>query len=406
MNLIYKNEKTLFAILLVISSIIWLAIILGTLGLALVYVFVFFIFYLFAQSAFISYLKGTAVKITPTQFPDLSERVNACAAKLELREVPDAYILNGNGVFNAFATRFLGRNFIVLLSDIVDALEQHPDAINFYIGHEIGHIKRNHIGWSPVLMPASFLPLVGAAYSRACEYTCDRHGLAACVDMGSAQLGLAALAAGAKRWRTMSKTGYAEQSRDTSAFWMSFHEYLSDYPWLTKRMAALKALASGQEATQPSRNPIACFLAIFVPRLGLIGGGAGSLIVVVAIIGILAAVAIPQYQDYVNKAQLMQAVSVGRQATVAVDQYYSQKNAVPENLEQAGFSASTTGTFAQVITVNPDNGIISVALTTPALYAGKQIIFVPNIDANKQIVWQCSAAGIPNKVLPQDCQSN
>jgi hypothetical protein len=44
------------------------------------------------------------------------------------------FLLNGDGIFNAFATRFLGRNLMVLFSDIVDAMEAQPEALNFYIG--------------------------------------------------------------------------------------------------------------------------------------------------------------------------------------------------------------------------------------------------------------------------------
>ena len=144
--------------------------------------------------------------------------------------VPDAYLLNGNGAFNAFATRFLGRNFIVLLSDVVDALDAEPDAINFYIGHELGHIGRSHLLWGPLLFPASILPLLGAGYSRAREYTCDLHGAACCASLAGAQHGIAALAAGSRRWQSLDTRRYAAQAESSSGFWMSFHELISSYP--------------------------------------------------------------------------------------------------------------------------------------------------------------------------------
>lgn len=146
MDLVYGKERPLFVVSLLISLIFWLAVILGTLGVALVYIVFFFIFYLFVQSAFISHLKGTAVKITEEQFPDLYQRVQACCDKIGLNPAPDAYLLHADGVFNALATRFLGRNFIALYSDVVDALESHPGAVNFYIGHELGHIHRKSYG--------------------------------------------------------------------------------------------------------------------------------------------------------------------------------------------------------------------------------------------------------------------
>lgn len=58
MNLVYKNERALFAISLVFSLLFWLLIVVGTLGIALIYLLVGAIVYAFAQSAFISYIKG------------------------------------------------------------------------------------------------------------------------------------------------------------------------------------------------------------------------------------------------------------------------------------------------------------------------------------------------------------
>src|SRR5471030_40846 len=172
-ELVYKNETTLRAIALVLSIIIWLLLLFGTVGALLIYLLLFALFALVAHSALIAHLRGNAIRISAQQMPDLYQRLYTCARKLDM-PVPDAYLVNGNGVLNAFATRFLGRSFVVLLSDVVDSMEDRPDALNFYIGHELGHLRRHHLTWSKVLAPAMFLPLIGAAYSRAREYTCDR----------------------------------------------------------------------------------------------------------------------------------------------------------------------------------------------------------------------------------------
>lgn len=402
MSLIYKNEKRLFTILLIMSLAIWGGLIIGTSGIVLIYIASFFIFYLFAQAGFISYLKGTAVEITPEQFPDLHKQISDSSQKLQLPKVPEAYLLHADGAFNALATRFLGRNFIVLFSDVVDALEAHPDALNFYIGHEIGHIKRNHLLWGPVVAPAAILPLLGAAYSRSREYTCDRHGLAACHDPASATLGLAALAAGGNRWRTVNIDRYVLQARDSSGFWMSLHELISDYPWLTKRVAAVQTLAKGNEPKQPGRHPIAWLLALFVPRLG-VGGGAGSGIVTIAVIGILAAIAIPAYQEYQVRGQLSQAVSEARVAANAIADYYQTNNTLPQTLAQAGYNPSYIPPGIQPITMDANTGSIKLTIDIPA-HLGKTIELVPSIDDNKQIVWRCGSSDLDSKLLPVDCR--
>ncbi len=293
-GLVYRNEPTLFGLTLAVSILAWLALLVGTLGVALVYLPIVFVIYLFAQSALIAHLKGTAVRVTARQFPDLHARLIACCERLGISRAPDCYLVNGQGAFNAFATRFLGRNFVVLLSDVVDALEERPGAVSFYIGHELAHIQRGHLVWGPVLMPGSVLPLLGAAYHRACESTCDLYGAACCAETGDALAGIAALAAGRKRWKGLSLEEYLGQAQESAGFWMSFHELVSDYPWLVKRAARVVGFREGQAPRLPSRNPLAYFFALFVPRL--VGGGAGglvSLLVLVAIVGIVAAIAIP-----------------------------------------------------------------------------------------------------------------
>ena len=119
-----------------------------------------FIAYLFAHSALISYIKGNGVELSARQFPDLMQRFDACCDTLGMKERPEAYVLQGNGLLNAFATRFLGRQYVVLLSDTVDAMEEHPDGVNFYIGHELGHLRMKHITARLLRWPALWLPLV------------------------------------------------------------------------------------------------------------------------------------------------------------------------------------------------------------------------------------------------------
>jgi Zn-dependent protease with chaperone function/Tfp pilus assembly major pilin PilA len=402
MELVYKNEKTLFAIMLGVSLLIWAGLLLGTMGMALAWLLLFFIGWCFAQSALVSYLRGTAVRITPQQFPDLQQRIATCCQRLGLERAPEAYLLQMGGLFNAFATRFLGNHYLVLYSDVVDALEDKPDAINFYIGHEIGHIKRNHLRWSALLAPASLVPLLGAAYARAREYTCDRHGFHACDDLKSAQVGLAALAAGGKRWRQLSAAGYAAQARESSGFWMSFHELVGDYPWLVKRMAVVKGLAAGTEIEQPGRHGLAYVLALCVPRLGV--GGLGSLIGVVALAGVLAAVAIPAYSDYTARARMAQVVAVGHGATAAVERYFYANGRGPATLAQAGYAMDDPSHVVQEATVDAGNGMVRVFPADPG-YRGKAIAFTPRLDENKRVVWQCGSEEIPARVLPPDCRN-
>ncbi len=310
---VYQKEKTLLAIACVIAALFWVTLIVVTKGIILLLFPFVFLGYLFAQSGFISYLKGTGALVSDTQFPDIQKRVRDCAAKVGLKTLPGVYILHGNGVFNAFATRFLRKDYIILLSDVLDALEDHPEAVNFYIGHEMGHIDRKHLLVEPFLSLALILPLLGAAYSRAREYTCDQYG-AACCTPEAAQQGVALLAVGAKRYKTINKQHYIEQTRETSGFWMSFHELVASYPWLVKRFARITP--GFRDDHMPKRNPFAYLLAIFVPRLSLMS----ALVIYLLFIVLTADGFIKEFKNSMNEQQT---------AAVESERYYEDAAAQP-----------------------------------------------------------------------------
>lgn len=401
MNLVYKHEKALFYILAVISLLIWIGVIAVTSGIALIYVLLIFLFYLFFQSAFISYLKGTAVKITEQQFPDLHERIVACCGKLGISKIPEAYLLRSDGLFNAFATRFLGRNFIALYSELADALEAQPGAINFYIGHELGHIHRGHLKWHVFTWPANILPLLGAGYSRACEYTCDRYGLACCATPDDAGAGLAALAAGAKRWRTLGRETYAGQSGTSGGFWMSFHELIGDYPWLVKRMATLNQLASNQPVKLPRRNFFAWLLALLVPRLGLGRGAVGGMVILLVVVGILAAISFPAYQDFQMRANVAGAFAEIGHVKTAIDTYRLDNNALPNSNAELNLPVTDNyGKNIQSIVVS-EGGIITVTLA--GALEGMSVV-LGYIEGDGGEVWACESDGIAKKYLERYCR--
>lgn len=398
--LVYRHEKTLFGIALTIALLFWVALMIGTVGIALVYVLLAFIIYLFVQSALVSYLRGNAVRIAPEQFPDLHARIQACCAKLEMPEPPQAFLMHAGGAFNAFAARFLGRHYLVLYSDVVDALESSPEALNFYIGHELGHIRRGHLAWGPLLFPALLLPLLGAAYSRSREYTCDLHGLACCPSREMAARALAALAAGGKRWKTIDLGRIAGESEATSGFWMSFHELVSGYPWLVKRIA--RVLGPEHEARIPSRHALGWLPAMFVPNAGVGAGGGAAVLVTIAIIGILAAVAIPAYQDYVVRAKLSAVLAEGGKVTAAVTAFYERTNAVPKDLAEAGVAPPDPASGVRAVTID-SRGVVRLELALPQL-DGKTIVFLPSLDANKRVVWRCASQDVEKRYLPQSCR--
>lgn len=403
-DLIYRHDRSLTVLTLTLGVLMWAfaAYALNRFGGAhawtvlivpvLLFSVIGFLAYIFARSAAISLLRGNGIELSEDQFPELYGQFVLCCEKLSVATRPQIYVQNGNGVLNAFATWFLGRKFVVLLSSVVDAMEENSNGVRFYIGHELGHVLRhdNPILWV-LRRPALCLPLMGAAFSRARESTCDLHGLACSDSREGAARSVVALAAGAARWKRVSFEGLLAQLDSTKGFWTSFHELIASYPWTGKRV--IRVLH--ERANIPRRNPFAYILAAFVPYAGRRGAGIGFLLYVY-VIGILAAIAIPAYQGYVVKATLTEAMRVAQPARDALTSYYMVNKRQPDSLESVGINESaTTG-----ITMSLGQGMILTVQT-----ARGALVFSPALDKRGKVMWGCSGGpGVRANQLPSDCR--
>lgn len=281
MELVVKVEKSLFKVNFMFASLFWVFAVFVGFKFIVFLLLTFAFTFVFAQSALIATLKGNAVKISAEQFPDLFDKLNKACEKLQM-PVPAAYLMNGNGLLNAFATKFLNRSYILLYSGVVDSLEERNASIDFYIGHELGHLHRKHLLWRPFFMPLSLLPLLIPAYHRACESTCDQYGAFCCESPEDAARALSVLVAGNRRWKSMSTSGFTSQASETGGFWMSFHEITATYPWLSKRIARVQGEQSVQNI--PKHSWAAWILGLFCP--GFLRGAYLPLILIYAVIAI------------------------------------------------------------------------------------------------------------------------
>ena len=130
-----------------------------------------------------------------------------------------------------------------------------------------------------------------------------------------------------------------------------------------------------------------------------------ELMIVVAIIGILAAIAIPQYQNYVARAQVSEALVLASGAKTAVAEFRSATGEWPFDNAEAGLAAEEeiTGNYVSKLIVDTSSGIILVFLkdTAHAKIASGLIMLTP-IDEGGSISWTCS--GSVTKYLPSSCQ--
>lgn len=257
--LIHPKEKIYFGICLVVSILLYLvlaSIILAggpTSGIVLFYLVIGIAGVFIFHGLFLGHVRGNGVRVSERQFPELYAVAERHCRRLGMTETPAIFVLQSGGTLNAFAARFLGRNFVILYSDVLALANQKGEkAVSFVVGHELGHIRRKHMTRRALLYPAMIFPFLGGAYSRACEYTCDRFGNALEPEGGID--GLLVLAAGRELYAQVDKSEYISQRETETGFFVRLAEILSTHPNLPKRVAALDTVR--QRESLPSFPPI------------------------------------------------------------------------------------------------------------------------------------------------------
>ena len=343
----WPTEKALFVLVLLVSLGLWALLAISILGLA--YVALIGLFLFFVHLAFVTHLRGSAVRLGPAQFPELYARVQELARTAGLGTEPEAYLLESGGSLNALATKFFRGRMIVLFSDLLDACGDDLVARDMVIGHEIGHLKAGHLDHVLLTGPGRLMPFLGAAYARACERTCDRWGAALCGDPAGAVRGLAILAAGGTHAKRMNLQAYVAQRRDLDTGWMTLGSWMSAYPPLSERVELLApALASGLpvNARGPQRAAGILAVLIVVPTLAFAAAGAIWVMAVAKFAGVsdlarressLSPAATPLVTDpaAVNAARLQVAADLEAIAAV-LREHHAATGKLPEYESEIG----------------------------------------------------------------------
>ena len=251
-QLVHPKEKIYFALCLTVSIVIYYflarVVLSGTdgSGVILFYLIAIVLGYFIFHGLMLGHIRGNGIRVSDRQFPELMAMANRHARRLGM-ETPDVFVLQSGGMLNAFATRFLGRNFVVLYSDVLAlATQKGEKAVSFVVGHELGHVRRKHMTRRALIYPAMIFPFLGSAYSRACEYTCDKVGNA--LEPEGGVDGLLVLAAGRDLYSQVNSAEYGGQRRTETGFFVRFAEIVSTHPNLTKRVAVLDSLREPEPA--------------------------------------------------------------------------------------------------------------------------------------------------------------
>jgi type IV pilus assembly protein PilA len=127
-----------------------------------------------------------------------------------------------------------------------------------------------------------------------------------------------------------------------------------------------------------------------------------ELMIVVAIIGILAAIAIPAYSDYTKRAKVTELVTAGSACKASVSEYFQAQGAYPANIAAAGCSAQTTAKISSLSLGT--GGVITVASNISGVAGNYVLVPTESGTASGVLEWACTASTIDDKYLPANCR--
>lgn len=133
-----------------------------------------------------------------------------------------------------------------------------------------------------------------------------------------------------------------------------------------------------------------------------------ELMIVVAIIGILAAIALPAYQSYTARAQVAEAMSLAGGAKTAVAEFYSQTGDWPSDNAAAGLADAENikGNYVAKVEIGKDGAIVATMASDGVSQdiGGKTVTLTPTVSAGS-FSWACTSDA-PAATLPKVCASS
>lgn len=273
-QLVHRKENIYFALVLTFSILTYLFLVFSILGIGIIIVMV--LLSVFFHGLMVGGIRRNGVRISEEQFPTLYQKSQEMAAQMGLEKMPQMYVIESQGTLNAFATRFFGRNMVVLYSEIFELIERDAeDEVLFVLAHEFAHLKRKHVTVNFLLLPAMWVPFLGDAYLRACEYTCDRYATYYCGSLTASKNALTILAIGKELYKKVNKESYMRQIESEAGFFVWLNEKLSTHPHLPKRLYEVDKFFSETEVEtlkEPKRGIVIGVIVALLLSLVFAGG--------------------------------------------------------------------------------------------------------------------------------------
>jgi type IV pilus assembly protein PilA len=131
-----------------------------------------------------------------------------------------------------------------------------------------------------------------------------------------------------------------------------------------------------------------------------------ELMIVVAIIGILAAIAIPAYQDYTIRAQVTEGLNLASGSKVAVAEYFQNTGAFPTDNTQAGVPVATTitGNYVTGVDVNAAGVIVVTYGNTAHANIATKTVELDAASTGGSVTWACTGGDVADNYRPSSCR--
>lgn len=135
-----------------------------------------------------------------------------------------------------------------------------------------------------------------------------------------------------------------------------------------------------------------------VARGPMVAMAAVTVLFFVGYVGVMAAIAIPAYQDYTIRAQVTEGLNLAAKSKAEVAEYWVEHQRWPRQSDLSG--TATSGHYTESVVVQAGSVIITYGKRANAAISGKRLVLQPGVSEKNDVVWACGNAAMPGGIAP------